>query len=224
MKKVLVGSFILFLSANAFAGESSQYAGPYAGLYLGYSQGDSKGYETGAGIVDAIDHASLARYMFGGLVGYNKSFSNDFIFGLEADFESRDSKKNANLTDLVGVLNGDSVETKIQNAYSARVRLGRLFNNDKTMVFLTGGYAVVDLKKTYLLGGAALSQSKRLNGYTVGLGAEHFINDAISLKTEYRYSDYGKLDADVGALMNGFVEHSKYENEHSIRFGVMYHF
>ena len=76
MKKLLVGSFILFLSANVFAGEVSQYAGPYAGLHFGYSQGDSKGYETDTGVANGTtaDKGSLSKYIFGGRLGDYKYY------------------------------------------------------------------------------------------------------------------------------------------------------
>ena len=93
------------------------------------------------------------------------------------------------------------------------------------MAFLTGGYAAVDISRNYNIGSTPISQSKWQGGYTAGLGIEHFINDTFSVKSEYRYSDYGKNDLDVGgSIFAGYVEHSKYENEHSIRFGLMYHF
>lgn len=226
MKKLLVGSFILFLSANVFAGEVSQYAGPYAGLHFGYSQGDSKGYETDTGVANGTtaDKGSLSKYIFGGDVGYNKSISNNFILGIEADFENRNAKNMVNLMQPDGNPWLDTVETKIQSAYSVRLRVGRVFNDDKTMVFLTGGFAAADISKSYTITGLQISQSKWQSGYTTGLGIEHFINNSFSVKSEYRYSDYGKSNLDVGAIIPGFSEHSKYENEHSVRFGLMYHF
>lgn len=227
MKKILFAVLILFGSVNAFAAEVSIFAGPYVGLDVGYSKGDSRGYESLNSSPDGIfDKGSLSKFLFGGLAGYNLAFNHNYLIGLEADFETRNSKNLAQLTDSGSGPLSDNVETKIKNSYSTRLRLGKILNNDQTMVYIAFGYAGADVVKNYNVGSGSLSKSKLQNGYTAGLGVEHFINDTISIKTEYRYSDYGKgTNLDVSSLLAaGYSESSKYENEHSVRFGLMYHF
>lgn len=224
MKKILLVALILFSSGNALAAEVSIFAGPYVGVDVGYSKGDIKGYETtdGAPYGYGVFEGSNSSFIFGGLAGHNLSLSNGFVLGFEADFENRNVKKtNLLLPELV-----DALETKIKKAGSVRVRLGRVFNSDKTMAYLTGGYAAADISKNYTLSFQPFSQSQWQSGFTAGFGIEHFVNDAISFKTEYRYSDYGKSSLDNITLgsQSGNSEHFKYDNEHSFRLGLIYHF
>ena len=237
MKKILVFGIFLLVTVNVHAGELSQYSGPYVGVYMGYAKGDFKGNETftdslGATQDVSVYNSSLSKYLWGGLVGYNKIVSGNYLLGFEADYEQRNAQARVDFTDpATSVVNTmGQVETKIRGASSVRLRVGRIFNNDKTLAYFTVGYGMANIKSNFLLNGAAsvISKSDWNGGFTGGGGLEHFVNDSLSVRTEYRYSDYGKTNhLDIGTIDPGFIgmnEHTKYENEHSVRFGLMYHF
>ena len=241
MKKIFVGLFILLFSANVLAGELSQYSGPYIGIYMGYAKGDLKGNENfndpnGPNVQNNISvyNNSLSKSLWGGLVGYNKIVSSNYLLGFEADYEQRNAQARSDFIDpTLSIANGNGqVETKIRGASSVRLRVGRIFNNDKTLAYLTAGYGMANIKSNFALNDngavSVISKSDWNGGFTGGFGLEHFVNDSLSVRTEYRYSDYGKTNnVDVGTFspnLSGFNEHIKYENENSVRFGLMYHF
>ena len=226
MKKILITAILSIASLGAYASDISQYSGPYVGLHIGYAQGDFKGDDTFSGINISSYSYNLSKYLWGGLVGYNKVFDNHVLVGIEADYEQRNADSTGPMTD-VSLSNIGTVQTKIQNAYSLRVRFGKIFNDDKTLAYLTAGYGAVDINSNFAITGlAAFSKSEWKDGYTAGFGFEHFVSEAISIKTDYRYSQYGKMEAsamDPSSLVVS-SELTKYENENSLRVGLMYHF
>ena len=82
---------------------------------------------------------------------------------------------------------------------------------DPFLVYGTAGLAVADSE----LSRAGFSDSETNVGYTVGAGIEAQVFDGVTTRLEYRYSDYGSADYDLGntAVSSGF-------DEHSIRAGV----
>ena len=77
-------------------------------------------------------------------------------------------------------------------------------------------YHTVDLNETS-------SNTQWHNGWVLGFGAEHYLNEKFSAKAEYRYTDLGKEDADV-TNTSLYYYHQNYDKENSIRIGVNYHF
>ena len=102
--------------------------------------------------------------------------------------------------------------------------MGKIFNQDKTLAYLTAGYGAVDIKSNFIIVEIPFSKSGWQSGYTVGFGLEHLLSDKVSIKTEYRFSDYGKKEIDPGLVLPDALERTKYENENSVRLGLMYHF
>jgi outer membrane immunogenic protein len=69
-----------------------------------------------------------------------------------------------------------------------RVRLG--YAMDRTLFFLTGGYAGIQTHGTYtdFVNGLAGSQNRWQSGGVVGAGLEYAITNNITLKGEYLYA------------------------------------
>jgi len=137
-----------------------------------------------------------------------------------------------------------SFQTK--NAVGLGLRAGFLANQN-TLLYLTGGYAGTKAKSSYLYKttesgiqndfsgyGSPLnssstftnevSQSKWMNGYFIGAGLESKLSERVSLKLEYRFTDYGKMktnasdnagnfDATMGSISNGYISSSSFQNE-----------
>ena len=229
MKKIIIVAISLFASASLFAGEVNQYSGPYVGIQMGYAKGDFKGTDSFQGVDYNSYSLSPSGYLWGALVGYNKIVAGSFLLGVEADYDQRNANGSGQMIDLAdGVSSNGTFETKAQKASSLRLRVGKIFNQDQTLAYVTAGYAAVDIKSNFALAGLPpFSKSEWTGGYTAGFGLEHFVNDALSIKTEYRYSHYGKIEIDPSAVsvdLIGQLERTKYENENSIRLGLMYHF
>ncbi len=221
---------LISLSASVFAAEN--FNGPYIGLQIGYADGKHNGEEfrDDGTLTGWTSKNTTNNILFGGLVGYNKTFTNNILIGIEADYDYRNAnKKSLELAD--GVPSSYyTVKNKINSSASLRAKLGYIFNSNKTLAYITGGYAGADIKSTYntigdgiSLDSAESSNTQWHNGWILGLGAEHYINDKFSAKAEYRYADFGKKDADV-TNPGLFNYHQNYDKENSIRIGINYHF
>ncbi len=112
-------------------------------------------------------------------------------------------------------------EAKIQWFGTLRGRLGTSIA-ERTMLYGTAGLAYGKIKyDTYNNWTDQYgSHSKTRAGWAVGAGIEHAFTDNVSLKTEYLYTDLGKLTlhndpADVAKIKTNF---------HTVRIGVNYKF
>ena len=93
---------------------------------------------------------------------------------------------------------------------SVRGRVGYAF--DRALVYGTAGWA-------YARGFAEVpgfSEKETFNGYTVGVGVDYAFTDMMFGRIEYRYTDFGDKDFDigVGSPLNSDVD------QHAIRVGL----
>jgi outer membrane immunogenic protein len=158
------------------------WTGPYAGVFLGYNWGD----------FEAIPAEDADAVSGGGYAGYNWE-SNDFVFGVEADAGYSGQEAS-----------GAGRQAEVGLFGSLRGRAGYSFN--PFMVYATGGVAAADIEYTE----AGVSDSNTQLGYTVGGGVEGFVTDNVTARVEYRYTDYGSDDYNLGAgtISSGYDEHS----------------
>lgn len=218
---------LLTLSAPVFSDE--KFNGPYVGVQIGYADGKHHGeeFEDDGTLTGYTYKNTTNKILLGGLAGYYKTFSNNILIGVEADYDYRNaSKKSIELQDGIPSIDY-TTQSKINTTASLRAKLGLIFNN-KTLAYITGGYAGADIKTTYNASDAATfpgtsSNTQWHNGFILGLGAEHYINDKISAKAEYRYADFGEKNASV-AIEEYFNYRQNYDKENSVRIGLNYHF
>ncbi len=220
--------FVLFAISfmnNALAG--NKFSGIYAGVHAGYVDGDDKGDERFNGVETGWSNDnSPDSGVIGALVGFNKVFENNVLWSLEADYEYRDgSDKSSEAFNSVPDPTYP-VKAKLKDAATVRARIGYIFNEGQTLAYVTGGYAGAEIKRTFgfVPTSVSVSDSEWYHGWTLGLGAEHFVSDKLSVKAEYRYADYGKEKVNVDRPWTN-AEYDKQENdEQSIRLGLMYHY
>ncbi len=234
MKKLIISSLIVFsLEASKAALAQSNFDGAYAGLGAGYSWGEDNGkeYHDAGGIYyGSTQQTRPTGTLLSPFIGFNKVVNQNILLGAEADYDMRDyADKSVQKTDGVGIALYP-VETRVQNGKSLRARLGYVFNNDKTLSYLTGGYSTININRTYgdldnnLGNGTAFSKITRHNGYIVGFGMEHFVTDKISLRAEYRYAQYGTKMLDASKIYGtGALEKQKFFDQ-SLRVGIAYNF
>lgn len=136
---------------------------------------------------------------FGGGVygGYNWQTEN-FVYGAEADIGYSGVDATAGGLTAKQGLNG-----------SLRARLGLDIN--PFMVYATGGVAATRAKLSNAVG----SDSKTMIGWTAGAGAEAFVTENITTRVEYRYSNYGSENFNLGGanVSSGF-------DDQSVRVGI----
>lgn len=158
------------------------WSGPYAGAFADY------GWDG----VDALGGKSAKGAGGGAYGGYNWQVEN-YVFGVESDLGY--SGANAAIAGL-----------KADQGWfgSVRGRVGYALN--PFMVYATGGVAASGMK----LNTGASSDSNTHIGWTAGAGVEAAINDKVTGRIEYRYSDYGSKTYNVtpGPVSSGFDEQS----------------
>lgn len=227
IKLALICIAPLVISSQAVAGSS--YDGFYAGAQVGYADGNDKGKEFANGEFEGwTQKTKLNDGLIGGFVGFNKVLENNVLLGVEGDYEYRGSS-DKDTQKLNGVEDDCcKVKTKLKDSATLRAKLGFIFNENKTLAYLTAGYATLKTKRNYDFQGNTSSihfgETQWHDGWTAGFGLEHMIADKISAKAEYRYSDYGRENVKTTNNADSIVEKQRYENEQSLRLGVSYHF
>jgi len=158
------------------------WAGGYAGVFGGYVRGDTNGV------------ASSTNGINGGAYGGHNWQRDQFVFGVEGDA----GYSGANGTSAAGV-------TADQGAFgSLRARFG--YDVNPFLLYGTVGAAATNMK----VSNGASSDSNILYGYTVGAGVEAFVTEKITTRLEYRYTDYGSSNFNIGGtnVSTGFDDHS----------------
>lgn len=229
MKKLsLIASLSIGFALPQSVFADSKFDGFYAGVQVGYVDGKDKGQEYKDGVANTYTQKTTPdSLLIGGFVGFNKVLENNMLVGIETDYEYRGGSDKSFQKDE-GVPDLDyPVKTKLKDAGSLRARLGYLFNEDKTLGYLTAGYATANVKRTFsdLSPPNSEYHSKWHDGWTAGFGAEHLVSEKILVKAEYRYSDYGRETISTAQVyVDGTEEKQKYQDEQSFRIGVAYHF
>ncbi|MNE45702.1 Porin subfamily protein [compost metagenome] len=149
--------------------------------------------------------------ILGGFVGYNHQLDNNWVIGLEGDFE----KNWGDDTDDFG--GGVAVNYGLDWQGSVRGRVGYAF--DRALVYGTAGWAIgrgfVDVPA------AGFGQKENFNGFTVGAGVDYAFTDMVFGRVEYRYTNFGDKDFDFGlgaGAINSDID------QHAIRIGVGFKF
>ncbi|MCI0467004.1 MAG: outer membrane beta-barrel protein [Beijerinckiaceae bacterium] len=137
----------------------------------------------------------------GGQIGFNWQFQNNFVAGLEADFDGAAirGKVAANIGGAIIVPFGAAAQAGSRINYIGTVR-GRLgYAWDRFMIYGTGGFAYGEVNSSLsaaagIAGAAATfttSQNSGRTGWAAGGGFEYAILNNLTVKTEYLYVDLG---------------------------------
>jgi len=216
----ILSAFLILLGTKSFANEN--FAGPFVGIYTGVVEGkDTEQEYYNSNIWPHSQTAGSAGGILGLAAGYNFIMAENVLIGVEADVETR-------MQDGEGLHNGLSnypFKDKMKSSASLRMKLGYIFNDKKTLGFLTGGLTTIKWKATQTDNsiGRTVAGTKWSPGITIGGGLEHFIKSNVALNVSYRYSDYKYRHFDTSSLWAGFVERKDYD-EHSVRLGINYYY
>ncbi|VXB05742.1 conserved exported hypothetical protein [Pseudomonas sp. 8AS] len=221
-RALLLASLLAPLTAQA-----ASFEGGYIGLYTGYAWAEDEGtsYNQATGQKNGWTQETNPRgAQYGVLAGYNWLLQNNWLVGVEADYDGRIEGSDRNYQEF----NGIRVEvfpstSDIEASGSLRGRLGYLPTPD-LLLFATAGYAYAQVEREWQDGLTGLSESHSdgQGGWTVGAGAEYLLSDAVSARVEYRYADYG-TEKDIAVDMWN-EEYNQRLTEQSLRLGAAYHF
>ena len=149
--------------------------------------------------------------------GYNWLLENDWLVGVEGEWNYLDASDSKRLDDE------PEVTVKITQDWEAslRARVGKVMGD--YLPYITGGVAWTSINaKAYDEGNIAMDDDQILVGWTIGAGVEMAISENVHARIQYRYTDYGDenfkdmVDAD-------FTEKVDY-NSHMLTVGLSYRF
>jgi len=176
------------------------WQGFYLGGQTGWSRSAGKDHTSGTKLKSSVFDAGIHA-------GYNWQ-SDGLVFGLEAD---------ANLFGL-GKKNsrGPFSKSLITPFSTTRLRVGTTLGD--SLLYGTGGVSFGFGSHKLAIGGKR--KSKLHTGWVIGAGVEHMISQDWSLRGEYLYHNFGKKNYKFPSGTRGI----SFEDAHSLRVGVSYHF
>lgn len=204
------------------------WTGFYVGGQVGYAWRDDNNVERfiATGLPTGWRADSRPTGAVGGVhAGFNWQ-SGMFVVGVEGDIEASGVRGSGAYR-----LNGgppilDRIDTSTDWQGSIRGRVGLAANN--WLFYGTGGAAFATIKHTYfsvVLGNGALAFSNSVTGWTAGAGVEYGFSPNWSARLEYRYTDYGTITNNVGALFGqGGTLQDQRITENTVRGGISYRF
>lgn len=217
MKKFTL-SIVAVMAMSTFA-VADTWVGPYAGLQAGYNGGnmDTRAEDGNDAVV--LDGFNVDGFTGGIFAGYNWQVYNDLLLGVEGEYNLASADDSITMNEGWGSW-GENVE---QN-WDASLRLRAGMDMGDYMPYVTAGIAWAGVETH---GWTSFSGSDdhdaTLTGFTVGAGVERKINENLSARIQYRYSDYGDetwtLDPS-NDYDTGKVEY----NAHMLTVGVIYRF
>jgi outer membrane immunogenic protein len=203
----------------------------YVGVYGGYGLGDVEittdsppsNLEQSFNIDGAVLGLTVGKNF---LLGENDARTPEddrrLVLGVEADIAWAGMNGN-----VVGFPDPSYQEAGIDAIGTLRGRLGLLVGDERrTLAYLTGGaaaaHAYAELEPS---GPPRLTASDWMYGYTVGGGIEHFVNDDVTVKLEYLYTDLAtQLPIETGGAGGINIATHDIRANHLVRLGLNYHF
>ena len=212
----------LILSASIAVAPSlasaQDWDGFYGGLTLGYANHDTT--HSFSNLAPSGD-SSPDGALYGGFVGYSFQ-SGRTVYGAEMDFEG--SSASGSYTNLTGSTSGGQVDLNWQGSLRAVLGYSGNLGSYPALFYATAGYAYGDFD---FQGGPSAAPnnaySDSLDGWTIGAGIDTRLANNLSLRTEYRYTDYGTAS---GFLAPAFptVTMPVDVKQHAVRIGLRWEF
>lgn len=156
--------------------ETSDWSGVYGGATLGYGWGDT----------DLPGNSMSTDGFLGGVFGGAQMQSGQFVYGGEADI---------GYSWLDGANAGATTKAGVEG--SLRARLGYAMN-DRVLLYGTGGVALA----RHEVANAAGEDTQNMVGWTAGAGVDVKLTEALFGRAEYRYTDFGNKDFNLGGTIN----------------------
>ena len=162
------------------------WSGCYIGLHGGYGTADAKDLTS----TPSPRNLDPDGYFAGGQVGCNWQWQSQWVFGVEADIAG------ANISETKSFTGGASptIEEKIDQLATIRARAGFLMTPNN-LLYVTGGWGWADTSRHTRLAGLGgnpfQTQGESFDGWVLGAGWEHMINQNWTVKVEYLHYDLG---------------------------------
>jgi outer membrane immunogenic protein len=167
-------------------------------------------------------------FMGGGYVGYNYQLNQNFVLGLEGDFQGTTNSKSATWapSPVLYPLASATAKSSLDWLGAINGRLGVAY--DRALFYAIGGAAWGGVGVSGTLDYAAipvfgLSQSKTLSGFDVGAGVEYAFTPNWVGRVEYRY--YGFSNYSISPASAYLVDPARITTSvNTVRVGLAYLF
>lgn len=211
MKKSTLFGAAVALSLIPATGHAENFSGPYVGVDAGWDSFEIKADDfelIEGGQVDA-DGLSANGIAGGFHAGWDFDLGGAFA-GVEAMVGSSDAGLLISGTD--GIDRG-SLSLRARGSYGFSGRVGAKLNED-TGVYAKLGWINTRIKGRIEENRIAISESDGQSGFQYGAGIQTFISEAISVRGEFLFTDYGSADIGEGVKVDSTT----------IRAGLSYNF
>jgi iron complex outermembrane recepter protein len=235
------------------------WAGPYLGINVGYSAGKSNtdavfSDPTGTPLFATGSTDNLNGVIAGFQGGYNWMASSWLVAGIEADIQLSTQNTtptficpgalcNSAIGDVAPAAAALDRAQKLDWFATVRGRLGAVVTPD-TLMYLTGGLAVAEIKTAGTVAGFSSSVDENGNlvatpvglgfydhrtkaGWTAGAGFETHLSGNLTGKIEYLYLDFGSVSTVATNPSNSTplaVNLESRVTDHIVRVGLNYKF
>jgi outer membrane immunogenic protein len=147
------------------------------------------------GISATFDGLGAVGYFASLNAGYDYQVAPAFVVGGFGDYDFQKLKSSVNV-DVAAIPLAAHGEISADHQWSVGARFGYL-TSPGTLVFLSGGYTQLGLSNLRATASGAfptmafVAEVPKISGAFVGAGLETKLTDAISLRTEYRFTSFG---------------------------------
>jgi len=226
-KTLSIVSLLTFNHISSADIKVSNFSGTYVGGSIGavvdadsrtteYNKDGSKtGYTT---------HSNPEGLKGSGFIGYNFVNDKNILLGVEASYNFYSGADDEVFEKDEGVIDSDyALKTKIEQDVSIKGRLGYVFNNDKTLGYITGGYTTGRIKviQRDIDEEDEGADTKSQDGFIVGMGIEHFLNNKFTARVEYNYTEFSEESYRNSIYDTDYKMNLDF---HSVQVGLAYHF
>ena len=207
------------IAAAPIAVAAQDWSGAYGGLTLGYVD-HRAGHTFSNGAPSGNSDPTGALY--GGFLGYALQ-SGQTVYGAEIDIEGNTAS--GSYTQTTGATSGGSADGKWQGSVRGVLGFAGTLGGNPALYYATAGWAhgEFDLQGGPSGGFVGNGYSQSMDGWTVGIGMDSSLGGNLSLRTEYRYTDFGSAN---GTLAPGFpgVTMPVSVEQHAFRVGLRMNF
>ena len=236
---ISLASLLFFSHFSSADIKVSNFSGTYVGGSIGaVVDADSRiiEYFNGSGEVGAAgiktgytSHDNPEGLKGSGFIGYNFVNNKNILLGVEASYNFYSGADDEVFEKNKGVIDSNyALKTKIEQDVSIKGRLGYVFNNDKTLGYITGGYTAGRIKviqRDYESDEEGSDEegadTKSQDGFIVGMGIEHFLNNKFTARVEYNYTEFSEESYRNSIYDTDYKMNLDF---HSVQVGLAYHF
>ena len=197
----------------------------YIGVHVGEGKNDTSGIFDSAGSEADLSTLDGRDLVYGLQAGYNIQ-KGHMVYGIEVSYSEMDLDEKTPVDD-----EGNWHKLKMDEYWGIRAKVGHLVNNDNTLIYLTAGYAEIDSEIRVELpespgSGETNKKGFTTDAWTLGLGVEHAVTEAVSIKAEALWMDLDeKVNLDLSTLDDADSgDHLSLDDMWVLQVGINYNF